>query len=63
MQFDGAGVERTRLNCPRFARTFDTLRQSQWEEEGCTIYGLTLAAEEFDDFSHDERRREARKAA
>jgi single-stranded DNA-binding protein len=45
-------------------RAFGTVRQTQWEdEEGRTIYGVTLAAEEFDDFSHDERRRQARKAA
>jgi hypothetical protein len=40
------------------------VRQTQWEdEEGRTTYGVTLAAEEFDDFSHDERRRQARKIA
>jgi single-stranded DNA-binding protein len=45
-------------------RAFGTVRQTQWEdEEGRTIYGVTLAAEEFDDFSHDERRRQSRKAA
>jgi single-stranded DNA-binding protein len=45
-------------------RAFGTVRQTQWEdEEGRTIYCVTLAAEEFDDFSHDERRRQSRKAA
>lgn len=37
-----------------------TIRQSQWEaQDGTTVYGVTLAAESFDDFSHDERRRAA----
>jgi single-stranded DNA-binding protein len=44
------------------ARAFGTVRQTQWEdEEGRTTFGVTLAAEEFDDFSYDERRRQARK--
>jgi single-stranded DNA-binding protein len=35
-----------------------TIRQSQWEaQDGSTVYGVTLAAEQVDDFSHDERRR------
>ena len=35
-----------------------TIRQSQWEaQDGSTVYGVTLAADSFDDFSHDERRR------
>jgi hypothetical protein len=30
----------------------------QWEaQDGSTVYGVTLAADSFDDFSHDERRR------
>lgn len=37
-----------------------TIRQSQWERsDGSTEYGVTLAADNFDDFSHDERRRAA----
>ncbi|WP_108816890.1 single-stranded DNA-binding protein [Loktanella sp. Alg231-35] len=37
-----------------------TLRQTQWENNsGGTEYGMTLAAEDFDDFTHDERRRAA----
>ncbi len=38
-----------------------TMRQTQWENsDGGTEYGMTLAAESFDDFSHDERRRAAK---
>lgn len=34
-----------------------TIRQSQWEaQDGSTVYGVTLAADSFDDFSQDERR-------
>lgn len=41
-----------------------TLRQTQWEtKDGETEYGITLAAESFDDFSHDERRRASSKEA
>ena len=37
-----------------------TMRQTQWENNsGGTEYGTTLAAEAFDNFSHDERRRAA----
>lgn len=37
-----------------------TVRQAQWEKsDGSTEYGITMAAESFDDFSHDERRRAA----
>ncbi|WP_308917233.1 single-stranded DNA-binding protein [Jannaschia sp. LMIT008] len=44
-------------------RAFGTVRQTSWEnKEGGTEYGITMAAEDFDNFSHDERRRQARKA-
>lgn len=36
-----------------------TLRQTSWEKDGETEYGMTLAAEQFGNASHDERRRTA----
>ena len=43
-------------------RAAGTVRQTQWEnDQGGTEYGITMAAEDFDNFSHDERRRQARK--
>ena len=39
-----------------------TLRQTQWENSsGGTEYGMTLAADDFDNMSQDERRRAAKK--
>lgn len=39
-----------------------TLRQTSWENNsGGTEYGMTLAADDFDNMSHDERRRAAKK--
>ena len=35
-----------------------TVRQSQWEaQDGSTVYGVTLAVVQIDDFDHEERRR------
>lgn len=43
-------------------RAFGTVRQTQWETEtGGAAYGVTLAAEQFDNYSRDERRRLAAK--
>ncbi|MEM7500231.1 MAG: single-stranded DNA-binding protein [Pseudomonadota bacterium] len=44
-------------------RAAGTIRQTQWENsDGGTEYGITMAAEDFDNFSQDERRRAANKA-